>query len=96
MASKKGVPGFEDKSPEEQEIELQRMFRETFSASKESRFVFNVLLDDLRLFTACETDREHALNDYAKFLLNRRCGINDFSSITDAALSSYTVPDIKK
>lgn len=92
--AKRGVPGFESAPKDVQRRQMQRMFRNVFSTPA-GRYVFNVLLDDLCFFMPAETDADRARNEYAKYLIFERLGINDLMSITNSMLVSYD-PDVDK
>jgi len=89
MAIHKGIPGFETATEAEQKKQLQRIFREVFS-TEQGKIVFNVLLEDMRLFTLCATEQDKALCEYAKFMISERMGINDIPFITNQMLTAYT------
>lgn len=83
---KQGLIGFENLSPEEQNKELQKIFREVFSTEK-GKIVLNVLLDDLQYFRVCKSDADTALNNYAKVLIGVRMGFTDTYSISNNLLT---------
>ena len=82
---KQGLVGFENLTPEEQNKELQKIFREVFSSEK-GKIVLNVLLDDLHYFKLCRCEEDHALNNYAKILVGVRMGYVDTFSISNKLL----------
>jgi hypothetical protein len=81
-----GLIGFESLPPEEQNKELQKIFREVFSTEK-GKIVFNVLLDDLHFLRVCKSEEDHALNNYAKVLIGVRMGYTDTYSISNNLLT---------
>ena len=87
--NKNGVPGFENKSEEEQRKELQRILRETFSTPN-GKIAFNMILSDLHFFTPTKTETETSLANYAKYLITERMGIVDTIAITDFMLQTET------
>ena len=81
-----GLPGFENLTPDEQEKQLQKMFREVFS-TPHGKIVLGIILEDLYYFNPCAHDETRALNNYAKYLLAQRLGINNHTKIIDSLLS---------
>lgn len=81
-----GLPGYEDRTPEEQNEILIRMFRDVFN-SEEGRLVLTVILEDLYYFATCNNDEARALNNYAKVLLSQRLGINKNKEMIDKLLA---------
>ena len=74
------------KTPEEQNIAMQRAFRHVFG-TEEGIAVLNVILTDLHYFIPCKTDGDVALSNYAKVLLNERLNLTDTVKITDALMN---------
>jgi hypothetical protein len=95
MAIHKGLPGFETAPEDEQKKQLQRIFREVFS-TEQGKIVFNILLDDMRFFKLCDTEQDKSLNEYAKFMISERMGINNIPFITNNMLTAYTPVNTKK
>ena len=81
-----GLPGFEKLSPEEQNKQLKKMFREVFG-TVHGKIVLTVILEDLYYFSSCTNEQSMALSNYAKALLSQRLGINDNKKIVDQLLS---------
>jgi len=49
----------------------------------EGKVVLNMLLTDMFFFEGAKTEKEFALNEYAKFLVRERLGVRDTKIITD-------------
>ena len=81
-----GLPGFENLDPEEQNKQLQKMFREVFN-TQHGRIVLGVILEDLYYFSTCNNDEARALNNYAKALISQRLGIIDHKKQIDRLLA---------
>lgn len=81
-----GLPGFENLDPEEQAKQLRKMCREVFG-TPHGRIVLGVILEDLYYFKGCANDETRALNNYAKFLISERLGINNNKKIIDSLLN---------
>ena len=81
------LPGFETARPDEQNKELQKIFKRVFQ-SADGKIVFNALLKDLYYFDTATSDAEKALCEYAKFFIRERLGVKKTLAITDAFLSS--------
>lgn len=81
-----GLPGFEKLEPEEQNKQLQKMFREVFN-TQHGRIVLGVILEDLYYFSSCNNDESRALNNYAKTLIAQRLGINDHKKRIDRLMA---------
>ena len=81
-----GLPGFERLSPEEQNKQLQKMFREVFG-TQHGKIVLGVILEDLYYFSTCTNDEARALNNYAKALISERMGISDHKNRVDNLLA---------
>ena len=81
------LPGFETARPDEQNKELQKIFKRVFQ-STDGKIVLNALLKDLFYFDAATSDAEKALCEYAKFFIRERLGVKKTLSITDAFLSN--------
>lgn len=80
-----GLPGFERLDPDEQNRQMQKMFREVFS-TKHGKIVLGVILEDLYFFSGCYNDEARALSNYAKVLISQRLGINDHKKRIDHLL----------
>lgn len=80
-----GLPGFENLDPEEQNKQMQKMFREVFS-TPHGKIVLGVILEDLYYFSACLNDEARALSNYSKTLISKRLGINDHKKRIDHLL----------
>lgn len=75
----KKLPG---ETPEEQNKNLQAMFREVFKTEK-GQAVLSVILSDLHYFSRCTTEKDAALCDYAKSLIQNRLGFSNTMSLTE-------------
>jgi len=77
-------PFWKDKilTEEEKNAQLVETCRKVFS-TEEGKVVLNMLLTDLHMFEKTDTEREIALNEYAKFLIRKRLGVCDTKSLTD-------------
>ena len=67
--------------------ELQKTFRDVFS-NYDGKKVLNVILNDLKFFDICNTERDTALRNYATFLLEERMGFKNTVSMTEKILES--------
>lgn len=67
--------------------ELQKTFRDVFS-NYDGKKVLNVILNDLKFFDTCNTERDTALRNYATFLLEERMGFKNTVSMTEKILES--------
>ncbi|MCL2832104.1 MAG: hypothetical protein FWD78_02945 [Treponema sp.] len=78
------LPFWKDKrlTPEEQNKKLIEICRQVFN-TPDGKIVLVMLLTDLFFFDSANNKKEQALNNYAKFLIRERLGINDTKSITD-------------
>jgi len=66
--------------------ERRRLLTETCGrvfGTEDGKTVLNMLLTDLRLFESAGTEREKALNEYAKFFIRERLGVRDTKALTD-------------
>lgn len=81
-----GLPGFENLDPEEQNKQMQKMFREVFN-TQHGRIVLGVILEDLYYFSTCNNDEARALSNYAKTLISQRLGINDHKKRIDRLMA---------
>jgi hypothetical protein len=77
-------PFWKDKAltPEEQNGRMVAACRKVFSG-EDGKIVLNMLLTDLKVFEDSRTKRDHALNEYGKFFIRRRLGVDDTKDITD-------------
>jgi len=77
-------PFWKDKklTEEEKHALLVETCRKVFSTD-DGKVVLNMLLTDLHMFETSNTERETALNEYAKFFIRRRLGVRDTKSMTD-------------
>lgn len=86
VLKKYGIPGHKEETPEQQNKELVKMFRNVFSTPN-GKIVLGVILEDLYYFKQCKNDEDRALNNYAKALIQTRLGINDNYNFIDHILS---------
>lgn len=84
MEKKSIWPFWKDKrlSPEEQNIQLVEICKQVFGTN-EGKIVLNMLLTDLFFFENTHTEKEQALNEYAKFFIRERLGVSDTKSLSD-------------
>lgn len=80
------------KDPEAEKLQeenraMQKMFRQVFSVG-DGKKVLNVILNDLKFFDRCNTERDMALRNYATTLLIERMGYNNTVDITENILNS--------
>ena len=52
-------------------------------ACDDGKIVLNMLMTDMCLLREAETEREEALNGYAKFFIRERLGVRDTKALTD-------------
>jgi len=69
-------------TPQQQNEMLVEACRKVFG-SVEGKIVLNMLLTDLFLFEDAITERDRALNEYAKFFIRERMGVRGTKSLTD-------------
>jgi hypothetical protein len=69
-------------SPQEQNEMLVEACRKVFG-TEEGKVALNMLLADLFLYERTRTEREHYLNEYAKFFIRERLGVRDTKALTD-------------
>jgi len=68
------------------DLEKNKMMVETCCkvfATDDGMIVLNMLLTDLRLFTDAPSEHEKHLNEYAKYFIRERLGVNDAKTLTD-------------
>ena len=78
----------EDKKTKQNEelLRVTRLFRKVFD-TPDGNEVLGIILEDLHYFAPCETEAARTLNNYAKFLMSNRLGINNHKEIVDALMS---------
>jgi hypothetical protein len=62
--------------------DLRDIFRRLF-LSKDGQEILRILLADWSFFDVCKTDRQRALNDYAKVFLHDYLGLNGVTVYTE-------------
>lgn len=77
----------EEKAIQEENQEMQKLFRKVFSVG-DGKKVLNVILNDLKFFDRCNNERDLALRNYATTLLIERMGYVDTVSMTENILNS--------
>jgi hypothetical protein len=87
MTSKCILPGAETLKPEEQAKRLREICVKVFS-SDDGKIVLNMLLTDLRLYEECISERDAALNEYAKYFIRERLGVIKTIPLTDSIIET--------